>query len=216
MVLALLLAPGLAVARTILVVGDSLSASYGIDVESGWVARLQQRLEERKLDYKVVNASISGDTTANGRVRLPRALAQHKPAVVVLELGGNDGLRGLPLEEMKRNLAAMIEASKAGGAEVVLVGIRLPPNYGPRYNERFQAIYEELAAQYRAPLVPFLLEGVYEQDGLMQPDGIHPTAAAQPRMLENVWPKLEPVLRAREARARTKPALRPGSARPEG
>jgi len=182
-------------ARTILVVGDSLSASYGIDVESGWVARLQQRLEEHKLNYKVINASISGDTTANGRVRLPRALAQHEPAVVVLELGGNDGLRGLPLEEMKRNLAAMIEESKKSGAEVVLIGIRLPPNYGPRYNERFRAVYEDLAARYRLPLVPFLLDGVYEQDGLMQPDGIHPTAAAQARMLDNVWPKLRPVLK---------------------
>ncbi|BAU50082.1 esterase [Sulfurifustis variabilis] len=194
-VLALLLAPGAVLARTILVVGDSLSASYGIDVESGWVARLQQRLEEHKLNYKVINASISGDTTANGRVRLPRALAQHEPAVVVLELGGNDGLRGLPLEEMKRNLAAMIEESKKSGAEVVLIGIRLPPNYGPRYNERFRAVYEDLAARYRLPLVPFLLDGVYEQDGLMQPDGIHPTAAAQARMLDNVWPKLRPVLK---------------------
>lgn len=198
-VLSLLLAPGAAVARTILVVGDSLSAAYGIDVESGWVARLQQRLKENKLDYKVINASIGGDTTANGRARLPRALAQHQPAVVILELGGNDGLRGLPLEEMKRNLAAMIEASRAEGAQVVLVGIRLPPNYGPRYNQRFHQIYEELAAQYRLPLVPFLLEGVYEQDGLMQPDGIHPTAAAQARMLENVWPRLEPVLRRQTA-----------------
>ena len=194
LILVLTLAPSAAFARNILVVGDSLSAAYGIDVQSGWVEQLQKRLNDQGHDYKVINASISGDTTANGRARLPRALAQHRPEVVILELGANDGLRALSLEQMKRNLAAMIEASRANGAKVVLVGIRLPPNYGMRYTDGFQKIYEDLAAKHRVPLVPFLLDGVYDRDGLMQPDGIHPTAAAQARILENVWSKLKPVL----------------------
>ena len=188
------LAPVPAFARTLLVVGDSLSAAYGIDVKSGWVAQLQQRLRRDQADYTVINASISGDTTANGRVRLPQALAQHRPSVVVIELGGNDGLRGLPLAEMKKNLAAMVRAAKAGGARVVLVGIKLPPNYGVRYTQDFERVYRELAKEQRVTLVPHLLDNVAGTDGLMQPDGIHPTAAAQARMLDNVWPTLRPLL----------------------
>lgn len=188
------LAPVPAFARTLLVVGDSLSAAYGIDVKSGWVAQLQQRLRRDQADYTVINASISGDTTANGRVRLPQALAQHRPSVVVIELGGNDGLRGLPLAEMKKNLAAMVRAAKAGGARVVLVGIKLPPNYGVRYTQDFERVYRDLAKEQRVMLVPHLLDNVAGTDGLMQPDGIHPTAAAQARMLDNVWPTLRPLL----------------------
>ncbi|MFP5350811.1 MAG: arylesterase [Gammaproteobacteria bacterium] len=188
------LAPLPAFARTLLVVGDSLSAAYGIDAATGWVAQLQQRLREQQADYTVINASISGDTSANGRARLPRALAQHRPALVVIELGGNDGLRGLPLPQMKRNLADMVRAAKRAGARVLLIGIKLPPNYGQRYTSDFERVYQDLAKEQRVALVPHLLDGVAGVDGLMQPDGIHPTAAAQTRMLDNVWPALRPLL----------------------
>lgn len=188
------LAPLPAFARTLLVVGDSLSAAYGIDAATGWVAQLQQRLREQQADYTVINASISGDTSANGRARLPRALAQHRPALVVIELGGNDGLRGLPLPQMKRNLADMVRAAKRAGARVLLIGIKLPPNYGQRYTSDFERVYQDLAKEQRVALVPHLLDGVAGIDGLMQPDGIHPTAAAQTRMLDNVWPALRPLL----------------------
>lgn len=188
------LAPVPALARTLLVVGDSLSAAYGIDVKSGWVAQLQERLRREQPDYTVINASISGDTTANGRVRLPKALAQHRPAVVVIELGGNDGLRGLPLLEMKKNLAAMVRTAKTSGARVVLIGIKLPPNYGVRYTRDFERVYRDLAREQHVALVPHLLDKVAGTDGLMQPDGIHPTAAAQARMLDTVWPTLRPLL----------------------
>jgi len=194
LLLCVCLAPGAAYARTVLVVGDSLSAAYGIDTESGWVAQLQKRLNQQKPGYKVVNASISGDTTAGGLARLPQALIQHRPDVVILELGANDGLRGLPLEAMKKNLGAMIERARGAGARVLLVGIQLPPNYGQTYTQRFQRVYDELAAAQRVPLVPFLLDRVALEDGLMQADGVHPTAAAQARMLENVWPALQTVL----------------------
>jgi acyl-CoA thioesterase I len=189
----LLSAPLAANAGTVLVVGDSLSAAFGIDVESGWVAQLQKRLTAQGLDYKVINASISGDTTAGGRARLPALLSRHRPGVVVLELGGNDGLRGLSIEQMKRNLSAMIVAAKGANARVVLVGIRLPPNYGPQYNQRFQRVYKELADTHQVALVPFLLDGLRAEEAL-QPDGIHPTAASQPRMLDNVWSTLKSVL----------------------
>ena len=187
-------APLPAFARTLLVVGDSLSAAYGIDAATGWVAQLQQRLRQQQADYTVINASISGDTSANGRARLPRALAQHRPALVVVELGGNDGLRGLPLPQMKRNLAEMVRAAKRAGARVLLIGIKLPPNYGQRYTRDFERVYQDLAKEQRVALVPHLLDGVAGVDGLMQSDGIHPTAAAQPRMLDNVWPALRPLL----------------------
>ena len=189
-----LLAPLSAAARTLLVVGDSLSAAYGIAADAGWVAQLQQRLRQERLDYTVINASISGDTTANGRTRLPAALARHRPEVVVIELGGNDGLRGLPLAEMQRNLSAMVRAAKTAGARVLLIGIKLPPNYGARYNRAFERVYREIAQDQSTALVPHLLDGVAGVDGMMQADGIHPTAAAQARLLDNVWPMLRPLL----------------------
>ncbi|HEX7113942.1 MAG TPA: arylesterase [Steroidobacter sp.] len=174
----------------ILVLGDSLSAGYGIAIDATWVALLERRLTEEGYDYRVVNASVSGETTGGARARLPRALELHDPQIVVLELGGNDGLRGLPLGQIRDNLAFLIERSLESGARVVLVGMRMPPNYGEEYAERFHALYGELARQYRVPLVDFFLEGVALDEELMQADGIHPTAAAQPRLLENVWPAL--------------------------
>jgi acyl-CoA thioesterase-1 len=183
-------------APVILVLGDSLSAGHGIDYTRGWVSLLQQRLAAQHFPQRVVNASISGETTAGGVSRLPAALASHRPAIVILELGGNDGLRGLPLARMRTNLAKLIELAKAKGARVLLLGMRLPPNYGPRYTNGFQDIYKQLAEKYHVALVPFLLQGVAEQRELMQADNIHPTAQAQPRLLDNVWPRLLPLLRA--------------------
>lgn len=188
------LVPAPAQARTILVVGDSLSAAFGMDTRAGWVALLEQRLVREKLDYTVVNASISGDITANGLARLPRLLARHQPAIVIVELGGNDGLRGLSLEQMKHNLTAMIGKARTRGARVLLVGIELPPNYGRRYTERFREVYRQIAREQNVPLVPFLLAGVGTDRTLMQADGIHPTPEVQPRMLDNLWPSLRPLL----------------------
>jgi len=181
-------------AQTVLVVGDSISAAYNMDVAVGWVALLERRLAQNKPPYKVVNASISGDTTAGGVARLPRLLSQHRPNVVIVELGGNDGLRGLPPDQAKRNLAAMITRAQSAGAKVLLLGIRLPPNYGIRYNERFQQIFGELAAEKRAAIVPFLLEGIAANTDFIQSDGIHPKASAQPQILENVWGQLRLLL----------------------
>jgi acyl-CoA thioesterase-1 len=178
----------------VLVVGDSLSAGYGVAVDATWVALLQKRLAAQGYGYRVVNASISGDTTGGARTRLPRALELHKPAIVILELGGNDGLRGLPLRQVRENFEFLIERSQAAGARVVLVGMRMPPNYGAAYADGFHALYGELAQRYDAPLLGFFLEGVALDDKLMQPDGIHPTAAAQPRLLDNLWPVLSQVL----------------------
>lgn len=179
----------------ILVVGDSLSAGYGVAVEATWVALLQKRLVAQGYGHRVVNASVSGETTGGARVRLPRALELHAPAVVILELGGNDGLRGLPVRQVRENFQAMIERAQSGGAQVVLVGMRMPPNYGAAYADQFHALYGELARQYGTPLVDFFMEGVALDDKLMQADGIHPTAAAQPRLLENLWPVLKKVLK---------------------
>ncbi len=186
---------GAAAAPSILVVGDSLSAGYGIEMRDGWVTLLQQRLTKQGYPHAVVNASISGDTTSGGRARLPDALKRHRPQIVILELGGNDGLRGLSLRETRANLEAMIETAKTAGAQVLLVGIHLPPNYGPEFTGKFHAIYHDLARAHNTALVPFLLEGVALTSGLMQPDGIHPRAAAQPRLLDNVWPALEALLK---------------------
>lgn len=180
--------------RTILVVGDSLSTAHGIDVRSGWVALLQRRLEQQHLGYKIVNASISGDTSANGLARLPPLLSQHRPAIVIIALGGNDGLRGLAPEQMKHNIAAMVTKAKMQGAKVLLAGVPLPPNYGKRYTDKFDQVYREIAAQQRIPLVPSILGSVAEDRSLFQRDGIHPTAQAQPRILENVWAALRPML----------------------
>ena len=191
----LLSLPAPAAQRVVLVVGDSLSAAYGIDQDAGWVALLQQRLEKDYPDYRVVNASISGDTTRGGLGRIDAALRTHAPAVVIVELGGNDGLRGLPVKEMRANLAAIITKSLAAQARVLLVGMRIPPNYGPLYTRSFEQVFVELAKQFEVARVPFLLEGVALKLDLVQDDGIHPRAAAQPRMLENVWPHLTPLLR---------------------
>jgi acyl-CoA thioesterase-1 len=180
--------------RTLLVFGDSLSAAYGLRADQGWVAQLQQRLATEGYGYRVVNASVSGETTSGGRNRLERALSQHRPQLVVLELGANDGLRGLPVKDAQGNLRAMIEASRRAGAEVLLLGIRIPPNYGPQYTRAFDAMYTSLAAEMKVPLVPFLLEGIALDSRYMQADGLHPNAAGQPRVLNNVWPQIKPLL----------------------
>jgi acyl-CoA thioesterase-1 len=175
-------------------VGDSLSAGFGLDLEDTWTNLLQTRLDEKGYGYRVVNASISGDTTGNGLRRLPRALRIHQPAIVIIELGGNDGLRGLPVDLMRDNLAAMINQSAASGAEVVLAGMLIPPNYGDEYTSEFAAVYPELADEFGASLIPFFMEDVALDPGKMQADGIHPNEAAQPILLETVWDTLEPTL----------------------
>ncbi|HXR50645.1 MAG TPA: arylesterase [Steroidobacteraceae bacterium] len=180
--------------RTLLVFGDSLSAAYGLRAEQGWVTQLQQRLASEGYGYHVVNASVSGETTSGGRNRLQRALAQHRPAVVLVELGANDGLRGLPVKDTQANLRAMIQAAQVAGAKVLLLGIHIPPNYGPQYTQAFDAMYTSLAAEMRVPLLPFLLEGIAMNTRYMQADGLHPNAAGQPRVLANVWPRLKPLL----------------------
>lgn len=187
---------------TILVVGDSLSAAHGMDRDEGWVALLEDRLAERRGAYRVVNASIGGDTTRGGRSRLPDALTAHEPDTIVIELGGNDGLRGIPLAETRRNLAAMIEQSHDHGARVLLLGVRLPTNYGQAFIERFQAVFRDLAREYDIALVEKFLTGVAEDPELMQADGIHPTAAAQSRLLATIWPKLRQILEDKGARRR--------------
>jgi len=176
---------------TLLVMGDSLSAAYGIEADAGWVSLLQARLDGKA---RVVNASISGETSSGGATRLPELLGQHDPDIVLLELGGNDGLRGLPPGQFQANMRRMVEASQEAGAEVLLLGIDIPPNYGQAYRDAFTGVYHRLADDYGLPLVPFLLEGVALKETLMQDDGIHPTAAAQPVILENVWPTLAPLL----------------------
>jgi acyl-CoA thioesterase-1 len=192
--LLLLLVSAPAAARAILVLGDSLSAAFGIETRAGWVALLEQRLAREQLDYQVINASISGDTSAGGLARLPLLLDRYRPAVVIVELGGNDGLRGQVPEQTKHSIATIVAKAKARGARVLLVGVPLPPNYGNRYLERFQRIFPEIATEQRVALVPSIVEGVADNRALMQRDGIHPTAAAQPRMLENVWRELRPLL----------------------
>ena len=180
--------------RTILVFGDSLSAAYGLRPEQGWVALLEKRLQAQAYGYQVVNASISGETTSGGLARLPRALSTHRPAIVILELGANDGLRGLPLSVTRDNLTMLVQLATAAGARVLLLGIRLPPNYGPRYGSEFAGMYGQVAEQQHLPLVPFLLEKVALSPELMQADGLHPSAAGEPPVLETVWPFLEPML----------------------
>ncbi len=196
-------APDHASARpVILVVGDSLSAEYGLPRGTGWVQLLTERLRSNRFNYTVVNASISGETTSGGRTRLPALLKQHRPAVVIIELGANDGLRGLPLNTMRDNLVAMAKASQSAGAAVMLVGVRVPPNYGRDYSERFFGTFPAVARELRTPLAPFLLDGFAEQLQFFQADRIHPNEAAQSRMLDNVWPHLKPLLRAGAAKAR--------------
>jgi len=183
-----------ALGGTVLVVGDSISAAFGLETSQGWVHMLQQRLDSEAPEYQVVNASISGDTTAGGRSRLPTLLDEHAPAIVILELGGNDGLRGQSPVQLKQNLAAMVEQSQEVGARVVLLGMRMPPNLGQRYTTAFAKAFDSLAAEQELPYVPFFLEGVGGVAQMMQADGIHPTAAAQQRLLDNLWPVLEPLL----------------------
>lgn len=185
-------------AQTILVLGDSMSAEYGLARGTGWVALLEKRLAQQKIPATVVNASVSGDTTAGGRSRLGALLAQHKPAVVVIELGGNDALRGLPLQSTEDNLAWMTQAAQDAGARVLLVGMQVPPNYGASYTQRFAAAFETVARQRKAALVPFLLKGIADgpdPTAMFQSDRIHPRAEAHPRMLDNVWPELKKLLR---------------------
>ena len=191
-------APVKVATKTVLVVGDSLSAEYGLKRGSGWVALLAARLAQSKTAATVVNASISGDTTSGGRSRLPQLLAQHRPAIVILELGGNDALRGLPLAMTRDNLGAMAQAAKDAGASVVVVGMQVPPNYGRQYGEEFTGLFAAVAKAQGAALVPFLLAGIADgpqAEAMFQADRIHPNATAHPAMLNNVWRALEPLLR---------------------
>ena len=181
----------------LLVVGDSISAAYGLPPGVGWTDLLQKRLDARKLGYRVVNASISGDTTAGGRSRLPALLTRHKPAIVVIELGGNDGLRGGSIASTRDNLTAMTKAAKAAGARPMLIGMRLPPNYGPAYTRQFENLFSEVAKAEGAPLVPFFFEGFGEDASAFQPDRIHPNEATQAKLLDNAWPTLERMLTRR-------------------
>lgn len=183
--------------HTLLVYGDSLSAAYGIAEEQGWVNLLRQRIRQQDLPYRVVNGSVSGETSSGGLARLPAMLESYQPDVVILELGGNDGLRGLPVSNLKANLLAMVEMIKTSGAQVLLAGIQIPPNYGPRYTEPFYQMFGDIAEQENLALVPFLIDGIPQQPQLMQRDGIHPRAEAQAMILDNVWPTLEPLLEDR-------------------
>jgi acyl-CoA thioesterase I len=193
---------------TVLVVGDSLSAEYGLKRGTGWVALLEKKLADEKLPAKVVNASVSGDTTSGGRSRLPTLLERHQPSVVVIELGGNDALRGLPLGMTEENLSQMAASARKAGARVLLVGMQMPPNYGTDYANRFAALYEKVARTHQAALVPFLLEGVAtgaDPTRLFQADRIHPREEAQPRMLDNVWPELRKLLAGAKPSRASKP-----------
>ncbi|MTW12703.1 arylesterase [Pseudoduganella eburnea] len=183
--------------NTVLVVGDSLSAEYGISRGSGWVALLDQRLREQKIDASVVNASVSGETTSGGRTRLPALLSKHRPDVVIIELGANDGLRGLPVAAAEANLRGMVDVSRKAGARVLLVGMRMPPNYGRDYADKFFAMYGALSKEVKVPLAPFMLDGVAQKPELFQPDRLHPLAQAHPIILGNIWPYLQPILKTK-------------------
>mgnify|MGYP001075102168 FL=1 len=188
-------APKPTAAPKILVLGDSISAGYGLAANEGWVSLLQNRLKTQGYGYRVVNASVTGETTTGGLARLPRALSLHQPVIVVIELGGNDGLRGLPLDTSRANLQKMIDLSLGAGAKVLLLGMKIPPNYGPRYANEFENLYAALARRNKLAFEPFFLDKIALADGMMQEDGIHPTAKAQPIMLETLWPRLTPLLR---------------------
>jgi acyl-CoA thioesterase-1 len=185
-------APGSA--RTVLVLGDSISAAYGIQREAGWVALLERRLKQLNPNHAVVNASVSGETTGGGLARLPGALERHRPQIVLIELGGNDALRGYPIATIEQNLDRMAAAVTAAGAHPVILGMHIPPNYGPRYTGAFHALFREVAERHGASIVPFLLDGIATESELMQDDGIHPTADAQARILENAWSAIEALL----------------------
>lgn len=179
---------------SILILGDSLSSAFGIDTNKGWVALLQQQTTSKGYEYRVINASVSGDTTRTGLSRIETALRNHKPEIVIIALGGNDGLRGLAFSEIENSLASIIKRCQQNNAKVLLVGVRLPPNYGPVYTQQFAALYQNLATRYHIPLVPKMLSQVAEKRALIQQDGIHPKAEAQPQIMKNVWPGLEPLL----------------------
>lgn len=187
-------------AATILVFGDSISAGYGLPRDQGWVDLLRARLAREQADYKVVNASVTGETTVGGKIHLGAALDRHQPQIVILELGGNDGLRGTRAETIRANLTAMIAACRRHGSRVLLVGMRVPPNYGSDYENKFRQVYTTVAKKERVPLVPFLFEGFAADRPLFQSDGIHPTAAAQEKMLDNIWPHLRPLLARQPAK----------------
>jgi acyl-CoA thioesterase-1 len=195
-------APAAASGPALVVLGDSLSAGYGIRVEEGWVALLQKRLRAQGYGYRVVNASVSGETTGGALARLPRVLQVHRPAIVIVELGGNDGLRGVPVPEMRANLERIVALSRQAGAEVLIAGMQIPSNYGPQYTKQFAATFGEVARDRRTAHVPFFLEGIALDEKYFQPDGIHPVAAAQPILLDNVWPALKPLLKKSSAAAR--------------
>lgn len=183
--------------KTLLVVGDSLSAEYGIARGSGWVALLERKLAAQKLAASIVNASVSGETTSGGRTRMPALLAKHKPDVVVIELGANDGLRGLPVAAADANLRAMVAAAKQAGAAVLLVGMQIPPNYGRDYADKFSAMFGRISRDEKVALAPFMLDRVADKADLFQPDRLHPLASAHPLILDNIWPSLAPLLKAK-------------------
>jgi acyl-CoA thioesterase I len=189
-------APLYAAGRPVLVLGDSLSAAYKIPVESGWIALLDERLKSQGADHarEIVNASISGETTSGGLARLPALLTQHKPGVVLVELGANDALRGLPIDQIHANLVRILTACRDGGAKVLLIGIEMPVNYGTQYRTGLREMYRDTAKEFNVPLVPFLLDGVALDPKLMQDDGLHPLAAGEPKVLDNVWPQLKSLL----------------------
>jgi acyl-CoA thioesterase-1 len=191
--------------QTVLVLGDSLSAAYGVAMESGWVSLLDRHLSDAEIPVKVVNASISGETTQGGLARLPNLLAQHKPELVIIELGANDGLRGFPLHLIRANLAQLVGLSQESGAKVLLLGMRIPPNYGAKYTSLFYETYQQLAQQEDIGLVPFLLQGVAAEDTMMQDDGLHPNSEAQPILLQNVLPALLSLLQETAAVPETRP-----------
>ncbi|MCC8401789.1 arylesterase [Paraburkholderia sp. MMS20-SJTN17] len=184
----------------IVVLGDSISAEYGLPRDTGWVALMRQRLAEERIDYSVANASISGDTTSGGRARLPALMERLKPSIVIVELGANDALRGVPLSTTEDNLRTIIEQAQQGHAKVVLVGMYVPPNYGPDYTQKFHGLYGELSKEFHLPLVPFLLAGIVDKPDMFQTDQIHPTQQAQPVLLNNVWPAVKPLLRTSSPR----------------
>jgi acyl-CoA thioesterase-1 len=193
---------GSANAQGILIVGDSISAAFGMDIADGWVALLEQRLEAEGESIPVVNASVSGDTTAGGLARLPRLLERHSPEIVVIELGGNDGLRGMRPTDMQQNLSRMVEQAQDSGADVLLLGMRLPPNYGQRFTDAFAQVFDDVSTEHEVPLMPFLLEGIAgtADQSLMQADGVHPTAQAQQHILDNAWPLIDAWRSSRDVR----------------
>ncbi len=183
-------APAIAENPKILIYGDSLSAAYGIPQQQGWASLLQKKLQLEQYRYDVINASISGETSSGGASRIASTLKQTKPKIIILELGANDGLRGLPIKEMSNNLSAIIQQSKKSGAKVLLIGMRIPPNYGPQYTEAFSQTYQQLGLEHKIPLVPFMLDNIAAKPNLIQDDGLHPNVLGQPLILENIWPKL--------------------------